>query len=677
VFGYSFRKHAEQFRLRQHTGASMTDFLKALNPEQRAAAGTVNGPVLIIAGAGTGKTRTLVYRLAYCVSQARIEPCNLLALTFTVKAAEEMRERAQALCGQGFDLGPVTVGTFHSLCFDLLKQHGDRIGVPNDFSIISPVEQHSLITELAGSFFNDISAPAAQRLCRQLSLEKSTPRSADQLTPFCRAYQSELARRVLLDFDDLILKTVELLQDHPAAAAAVHDRFTHVSVDEYQDVSPAQYHLLRLLCARHANLCAVGDADQAIYAFRGAQVENFLNFQIDFPDARVCYLSENYRSQARILDAAQHVIRHNKKRIEKELVPARPAGIKIHTVELEDEQAEADWIAAEIESLLGGIGFHNMRSGDEPAMGFSDIAILYRLRQQSRALSKALNRRGIPVAEHTGTWLFENRRVQILLDLLEILVNPENDAPAADLLRSGHFCPGERSAERLIAEAVRRGVELVQLCRTPESVPGLQQRACERVRILGALIEDMQDRSSGMPLYQLINWLDNAAFPGTLEPDDDLLALATAALPFSRGPATDSAAAFLKKIYLMREGETIVPLQEAVRLMTAHGAKGLEFPVVFIAGSEEDLFPCRLDEREQEDEARVEEERRLFYVAMTRACERLYITAARSRFVFGRCLQAGSSRFAAEIPDDCIRKIVVPSRKTGRKSSQQLPLFDF
>jgi len=656
----------------------MTDLLKTLNAEQRAAVSTVNGPVLIIAGAGTGKTRTLVYRLAYCVSQARIEPRNLLALTFTVKAAEEMRERAQALCGQGIDLRPVTVGTFHSLCFDLLKQHGDLIGVPNDFSIISPVEQTSLITQLAGSFFSDSSAPAAQRLGRQLTIEKSMPCPAEQLTPFCRAYQSELARRVLLDFDDLILKTVELLQDHPAAAAAVHDRFTHVSVDEYQDVSRAQYLLLRLLCGRHANLCAVGDADQAIYAFRGAQVENFLNFQIDFPDARVCYLSENYRSQALILDAAQHVIRHNKKRIEKQVRPVRPAGVKIHVVELDDDQAEADWIAAEIASLLGGIGFDSMRSGDEPAMCFSDIAILYRLRQQSGTLLKALSRRGIPVAEHTGTWLFENRRVQILLDLLEILINPANDGAAADLLRSGHFSPGERSAERLIAEAGRRGAELVQLCRTPESVPGLQQRACERIRILGALIEDMQDRSPGMPLYQLINWLGNAAFPGEIEPDDDVLAFATAALPFSQGPAAQSAADFLKKIYLMREGETIAPLQETVRLMTAHGAKGLEFPVVFIAGAEEDLFPCRLDAREEEDEARVEEERRLFYVAMTRARERLYITGARSRFVFGRCLQAGASRFVAEIPDACIHRLVAPaSRRADKKPSQQLPLFDF
>ncbi len=655
----------------------MTDFFKTLNDDQRTAVSTVNGPVLIIAGAGTGKTRTLVYRLAYCVRQARIEPRSLLALTFTVKAAEEMRDRAQALCGEGIDLSPVTVGTFHSLCFDLLKQHGDLIGVPNDFSIISPAEQAGLISDLAVSFFSDSSAPAAQRLCRQLSLEKSMPCPAEQLTPFCRAYQSELARRVLLDFDDLILKTVELLQDHPSAAAAVHERFTHVFVDEYQDVSRAQYQLLRLLCGRHANLCAVGDADQAIYAFRGAQVENFLNFQIDFPDARVCYLSENYRSQAVILDAAQHVIRRNKKRIEKQVRPVRPAGAKIHVVEFDDEQAEADWIAAEIASLLGGIGFDSMRSGQEPAVSFSDIAVLYRLRQQSAALFKALSRRGIPVAEHTGTWLFENRRVQILLDLLEILVNPANDGAAADLLRSNHFSPGERSAERLIAAAGRRGAELVQLCRMPEGVPGLQQRACERIRILGALIEDMQDRSPDMPLYQLINWLGSAAFPGELEPDDDMLAFATAALPFSQGPAAQAAADFLKKIYLMREGETIVPLQEAVRLMTAHGAKGLEFPVVFISGAEEGLFPCRLDEREEEDEARVEEERRLFYVAMTRARERLYITGSRSRFVFGRCLQAGVSRFAAEIPDGCVHRLAAPaSRRADKKPSQQLPLFD-
>jgi len=300
------------------------------------------------------------------------------------------------------------------------------------------------------------------------------------------------------------------------------------------------------------------------------------------------------------------------------------------------------------------------------------------LRQQSRALLKALNRRGIPVAEHTGNWLFENRQVQILLDLLEILVNPSNDGAASDLLRSGHFCPGERSAERLISEALLQGVPLVQLCRNPESVPGLQQRARERVRILGALIEDIQDRSSSMSLYQLINWLWEASFAGGLEPDDDVLAFATSALPFSQEGAAQSAAAFLKKMYLMREGESIVPVQECVRLMTAHGAKGLEFPVVFIAGAEEDLFPCRLAGCEEGDDAQVEDERRLFYVAMTRARERLYITSARSRHIFGQSLPAGSSRFSTEIPEDCLRRIMVsPSRKHEKKASHQPSLFDF
>jgi len=655
----------------------MNDLLKELNDSQRAAVSTVDGPVLIIAGAGTGKTRTLVYRLAYLVEQARIAPRNLLALTFTIKAAEEMRERAQALCGAGIDLGSVTVGTFHSLCFDILKQHGDLIGLSDEFSIISPPEQHSLVTELAGSFFNDGSVPAAQRLCRQLTLEKSMPQPPDQLTPFCRAYQSELTRRALLDFDDLILKTVELLQYHPSAAGAVRERFTHISVDEYQDISRSQYFLLRLLCGRHPNLCAVGDPDQAIYAFRGEQVKNFLNFQIDFPDASVCYLTDNYRSSATILTAAQQIICSNKKRIDKQLRAMRPVGAKINLVELDDEEMEADWIASEIASLFGGVGFEGMCSGDDSVNSFSDIAVLYRLRQQSATLIKALNRHGIPVAEHTGNWLFENRQVQILLDLLEILVNPSNDGAAVDLLRSGHFCPGERSAERLIAGAACQGLPLVQLCRTPETVRGLQQRACERIRILGALIEDMQERSLSMSLYQLINWLWNTAFGGGPEPDDDMLAFATAALPFSQGGAAVSAADFLKKVYLMREGESIAPAQECVRLMTAHGAKGLEFPVVFISGVEQNLFPCQMTGDEDDEGARLEEERRLFYVAMTRARERLYITSARSRYVFEQTMQEGPSCFSAEIPEDCLLRITgPPSRKGEKKASYQPTLFD-
>jgi DNA helicase-2/ATP-dependent DNA helicase PcrA len=656
----------------------MNEFLKELNSSQRQAVSTVDGPVLIIAGAGTGKTRTLVYRLAYLVEQARIAPRNLLALTFTVKAAEEMRERAQVLCGEGIDLGAVTVGTFHSLCFDILKQHGGLIGLPDAFSIISPNDQNSLITELAGSFFDDGASPSARYLCRQMALEKSVPQTPDQLSPFCRAYQSELARRGLLDFDDLILKTIEVLQYHPAAAAAVRDRFSHISVDEYQDVSRAQYLLLRLLCGRHPNLCAVGDADQAIYAFRGAQVKNFLNFQIDFPGTTVCYLAKNYRSSAIVLDAAQHVIQNNKKRIEKQLYATQPAGAKIHLMELEDGNMEAEWIASEIATLLGGIGFEGMCGGDDSVRSFSDIAVLYRLRQQGRTLLKALNRRGIPVAEHTGNWLFENRQIQVLLDLLEILVNPANDGAAADLLRSGHFCPGERSAERLIAEATMRGEPLVQLCRNPETVSGLQERARERIRILGALIEDIQDRSSSLPLYQLINWLWDTVFAASLEPDDDMLAFATAALPFSQEVAAGSAPGFLKKVHLMRDGESIAPAQECVRLMTAHGAKGLEFPVVFISGAEEDLFPCRLVGCDDENDEQVEEERRLFYVAMTRARERLYISSARSRLIFGQSVCGAPSRFIAEIPDDCLRRLTAPpGPKPKQKASQQPSLFDF
>ncbi|MEI6126112.1 MAG: UvrD-helicase domain-containing protein, partial [Pseudomonadota bacterium] len=338
----------------------LKDLLTSLNEQQRKAVQTVDGPLLILAGAGTGKTRTLVYRLAYITAGAGIPPTKLLAITFTAKAAEEMRARVSSLCLSGVDLSSIWIGTMHALCHEILHSYGSMINLCNDFEIISPPDRMAIIKSLAKDFFNATPSGSIKKYGLQITHEKNSVQAYEQLSPFCRAYQERLASKGLLDFDDLILKTLELFRKIPGCSEKLKDRFTHISVDEYQDINFTQYCLIRSLCSSPPNLCVVGDADQAIYAFRGGRVENFLSFQNDFPSAALLHLEENYRSTETIISAARQVIEKNTKRIAARLLSTRPGGAAIEIRETPDDQQEALFVAREIERMLGGTRFETL-----------------------------------------------------------------------------------------------------------------------------------------------------------------------------------------------------------------------------------------------------------------------------------------------------------------------------
>jgi len=681
----------------------MPDLLSSLSPSQRAAVQTINGPLLIIAGAGTGKTRTLVHRLAYLVAEARIPAEKLLAITFTTRAADEMRERIAALCSQGIDLSALFVGTIHSLCHRILKHECRSAGFVSDFEIISPADQAAVIRNLAPRFFPEQQSFSLKKYELMLSREKNDRArlaaenhelTSESSSPFLRAYQEVLERQGLLDFDDLIIKTLGFLKKFSLHAHELRSRLTHLSVDEYQDLNTVQYLLIRELAGPRPNLCAVGDADQAIYAFRGAQVKNFLNFQQDFPDATIVKLEENYRSTRTIIAASQQVIEKNRERIDKKLVAVKPSGARIELCELLDERQEARFIASEIGRLVGGTRFeslgHDQRDEELPELSFKDIAVLYRLHAQARLIKEALEQAGIPLQVATSRSLYEEPDAEVIIAVLELLHDQGNDLAAAALLENAVKGLGPKTVASLKDHAEKCGTTLIESIRHEFNLPEITADRRARLHSFLGLLDELTETMSTLPLDQLIIEIAAKLSIGAAsadneessvsQTDENLLDLITAAMPFSAVPAAEGIPLFLEKIALLREGEQICPQQEAVTLLTVHGAKGLEFPAVFIAGLEQGLFPY--DRRADADAADdPEEERRLFYVGMTRAKEKLYLLYSQSRFLFGERRALPCSEFLVGIPAETATRYTDPliakkMKEKLEKKPKQMRLFD-
>ena len=637
---------------------------------------TVQGPLLVIAGAGTGKTRTLTCRLAYQVARAGVAPAHLLAITFTAKAAGEMRERAASLCPQGPDLSGIWIGTMHALGYEILAEHGGLIGLPDRIDIISPADRAGIIRSLAGDCAERDAGRSVRRLEQQLEAERNALCPPDAVSPLCRAYRNELARQGVLDFDDLILKTLELFGRRPRIAQAYRARFTHISVDEYQDINPAQYRLVRYLCPASANICAVGDADQAIYAFRGASIESFLTFQRDFPQAAVVHLERNYRSTGTILQAAGQVIQNNRNRIEKRLVTVCGAGAPVELCRARDEDEEARCVAREVERLVGGTRFETMsHDTGETALGFSDIAILYRLHQQCRPLRRVFEQRGIPVQFAAAQSFYEDPDLKPVIDLLEILADCGNDFAVAEALVAGARSVGRKTAVRLCSQARDGGMSVFSLIQEPGLLSGLPLPARTAVEGLAAFLARLTAAGRSETLDAIIQQIGEHLFARDAAAQDKLLDLRTAAMPFSQGPAAAAAPLFLQRMSFLKEGEQLGPRQEAVNMMTVHGSKGLEFPVVFITGLEAGLFPYRPSSGEPGG-SDTEEERRLFYVGMTRAREKLCLTHACSRYLFGERRKMPRSPFLDELPDRLVTRSRQARRSgTSRKGAKQMKLF--
>ncbi|WAC08251.1 MAG: ATP-dependent helicase [Thermodesulfobacteriota bacterium] len=616
--------------------------LSLLNPLQREAVTAPDGPSLIIAGPGTGKTLTLAYRIAYLISELGINPEKILAVTFTAKAAQEMKDKlfkilpADSSCTQY--LTHLTVSTLHALGLSFLRQHEEKVGLLPDFQILSESEQVQLVKEILSQRMPQESLNRALKWVRKISEQKNLiggdapmglDLQLDHAQKILSAYEKKLLERNVIDLDDLILKPLILLQEFPEIREDYQNRFKYILVDEYQDLNNPQYLLLEKLCGPKTSAWIIGDADQAIYAFRGSQVKSFLRFQQENPQTRRIHLERNYRSTEPILAGALSVIKNNTNRIPHNLFSSNPDGPPIYVFHASDHQAEARFIVKEIEKLVGGTRMESHCEG--PGMfGFSDIAILYRLHHLSFPFSEALQESGIPYQIVGGHSNNVDSISGYLVSILKMVLNPHDDLSFRAIAPHLDKQPDFRTVFLSLIDRYQRESSFVSL---------------------GTLIKNIV-REMKIKEKERFEWL-------------------TLVDPFQNGRADQQLPHFLEYISLLKEGETYNPRAEAVTLMTVHAAKGLEFPTVFIVGLESGVFPCT---EFGEEPSEREEERRLFYVGMTRAKQRLYLSCAKERFLFGENRKQPPSPFISEIPRETIENISV-RRKPSKPKVKQRTLF--
>ncbi len=624
--------------------------LDGLNPIQREAVEHVDGPLLVVAGAGSGKTRVLTYRIAHLITHHGVHPMNILAITFTNKAAGEMKHRVEAL------IGPVArsmwVSTFHSACVRILRMHAEAIGYPKSFSIYDQADAQRLtgyvIRDLG--FDNKRFTPrAVHAAISNWKNELVTPDGAldgashifeRKNAEIYREYQDRLRRAGAMDFDDLLVNVVKLFRLNPGILESFQERFKYILVDEYQDTNVAQNDIVLMLGARHKNVCVVGDTDQSIYAFRGADLRNIHQFEDAFDDVTVVVLEQNYRSTQTILDAANAVISRNFTRKPKELWTDSGPGDKIVRYHAQDEGDEATYVSRTLESLH--------RSGRP----WSQMAVFYRTNPQSRILEEVLIRFGVPYKVVGGTRFYDRREIKDAVAYLRAVVNPADEVSIKRILNTPKRGVGDTSVAKLDAFAKDEGISFfAALRRAPEA--GVSGSARRGIDALITAIDDVVSQESQSPEALLSTILDTSGYLADLEAEhsieadgrrENIEALLTSAREFAR---IDE---FLEQVSLYTDTDEL-GADDKVVLMTLHAAKGLEFPVVFIIGVEEGLFPHA---RAFTDVSELEEERRLAYVGITRAQEKLYLSHAWSRNQFGATQYNPPSRFLDEIPDELI-----------------------
>jgi len=632
--------------------------LDALNPAQREAVLHTEGPLLILAGAGSGKTRVITHRIAYLIDGCGARPGSILAVTFTNKAAGEMRDRVERLLGAA-GLG-VWVGTFHATCVRILRRNAHLLGLRDSFVIYDEADQLSLmkacLTDL--DFGERVLNPrvALARISRaknELLTQAEYAASAADFTEerVARAYyryQERLQQSGALDFDDLLMRTVRLFEEHPTVLAAYQTLWRYLMVDEYQDTNHAQYRLVRWLAAAHQNLAVVGDDDQSIYRWRGADLRNILDFERDYPTCRVVRLEQNYRSTQVILDAAHGVISKNLDRKPKRLWTERAGGEPVVLFQGRDEGEEAEFIARTVGRLPG-----------EEGASFDDFAVFYRVNAQSRALEDALRRQVIPYIIVGGVRFYERKEVKDALAYLRVIASP---ADSVSFLRAVGVPPrglGKGALEKVEQVAAAQRCSLWEACSRSELQEALPARQRKSLQEFTALIERLRAQAAGLPLPDLVQAvLDETDLARALQEEgtpeaegrlENLRELAVAAQDFVLRSEEPTLQAFLDSVALISDVDTLEEGRGAVTLMTLHMAKGLEFGTVFLTGMEEGVFPHA---RALADEEELEEERRLCYVGITRAKHRLYCTAALERRLYGGETFNLPSRFLEEIPPE-------------------------
>jgi len=641
--------------------------LSRLNPPQQEAVIHGEGPLLIFAGAGSGKTRVLTARIAYLIATQRVWPDRMLAVTFTNKAAREMKGRVESLVGERAK--KMWVGTFHSMAVSILRREAPRIGIANSFVIFDEDDTRAALKRALEELRLDPKRYPVGALSHAISQAKNELKRPQDYPD--RSYADEVVRRVYesyqevlrrsggLDFDDLIMKLVELLTSDPEALAKWRDRFRHVLVDEYQDTNRAQYVLVNLLAQEHRNIAVVGDDDQSIYRFRGADIRNILDFKKDYPDAHVVHLEQNYRSSQAILDAAYSVIRSNPGRAEKRLWTQRAGGEKVIATQAYNEIEEAEFVADEIERLRKVEG-----------RGYSDFAVLYRTNAQSRSFEDVLARRRIPYRLVGGIRFWERREVKDVVSYLRFCFNPSDALSFARIVSVPARKIGNVTVEALNSFARQSESDLLSLLADPARVPGVPKAAVGPLMGFRAQIESIRAVMGVMHpsemLDQIVEVMGLRAhyLDGTPQGEariENLNELRGLAESFDDREPGQGLEDFLAEVALVSDVDAYDENGEGVTLITLHMVKGLEFPVVFMVGMEEGLLPHQraLDEREEDPTAvgatsEMAEERRLCYVGMTRAKDRLYLSCAFRRHLYGRSQPAFPSRFLTEIPQSML-----------------------
>jgi DNA helicase-2/ATP-dependent DNA helicase PcrA len=632
--------------------------LSGLNDPQREAVTYGEGPQLILAGAGSGKTRVLTHRIAYLVATDAAKPNEILAITFTNKAAGEMRDRAELLVGRR--VRAMWVMTFHAACARMLRANADRLGYTRQFTIYDQADSRRLVKRCLDDLGIDPKRFTPASIQSQISDAKNKLRDADAygkmvgsyfeqtVADVYRTYERELHRMNAMDFDDLLVRTVNVLELFPEVRERYATGFRHVLVDEYQDTNHAQYRWLQLLAGEHRNLMVVGDDAQSIYGFRGADITNILEFEDTFEDAHVVKLEQNYRSTQTILDAANAVIRNNRGQTLKSLWTELGQGDPIKVRELEDEHAEARFVVGEVQRLL------------DEGVSRAEIAVFYRTNAQSRVLQDTLVRAEIAYQVIGGTKFYERAEIKDAIAYLTVLINPQDVGAFTRIVNSPRRGIGSTSLSRVLAFANTIGISIWEAASEPEQVPGLGAAAVKALRRFMGTMQVLRERAeSGAGIAALLKeMLQETGYLETLQAErtieaqgriENLEELVNVAVEYDASDSAESSLPeFLQQIALVADADGRSDDDGLVTLMTLHNAKGLEYPIVFIIGCEEGVFP----HSRALDEGGLEEERRLCYVGITRAERDLYLTYARTRNVFGARTYGIPSRFVGEIPEE-------------------------
>ena len=653
--------------------------LSKLNPVQREAASVLEGPLLILAGAGSGKTRTLTYRIANLLDHG-VPAYGILAMTFTNKAAREMRERVEKLVGPG-TAEDMWIGTFHSVCVRILRRDIEKLGYQRSFTIYDDDDQLRVLKDQEKKLNVDEKFLPPKEVRREISNAKNRLLSADEwfaqsdksrrsqlLHDVFLAYEQTLREYSALDFDDLLVKTLQLFMDNPPVLEYYQRKFRHVLVDEYQDTNYVQYEFVRLLTAVSNNLCVVGDDDQSIYGWRGADIRNILEFEKDFQNVRVVKLEQNYRSTANILDAANQVIAHNEGRKEKALWTEAPAGEKIQLYTAQDERDEAAWICQRARQLHG------------QGMSFGEMAVLYRSHPQSRVIEEMFVRSGLPYRVFGGTRFYDRREVKDALAYLRVIVNPADTVSLKRIINNPKRSIGDATVAQLEAEAASQQVPLFSVLPDPPLSLSARPRRC--VGDFAELMFRLIAAQDNMPLAEFVQHvlsetgldaqLDNEDSEAYAARRDNLLELVAAVREYETKSGDHTLSGYLENVSLITDLDRQEDAPQYVTLMTLHAAKGLEYDAVFISGMEENLFPSY---RAVMEDDRMEEERRLAYVGITRARKLLFLSLARQRTIYNQINHNAPSIFLKEIPERLINDVQKTARQRfGEETPRRAPV---